>query len=734
MDLSLTPQEEAEILEMFFFESQEINQQLNELLIALETTPSNHEIIDEIFRITHTLKGSAMGMGFHGIAELSHVIEDIFGEVKQERIVLDKNVFGSLFKANDKIGELIKNIKEKKKISHKGIKTKLEVILRKAREEVREDGTQAGLDNDSVMKKDANTLPEDKVSAEKIEQVSDDGNQPLESAIEADAIAEDSNNKSNKSNKLHNWFSKWIGAIQASISNTRRVPKSGTQAGETDARPESLGMQLASDDQSLTADFTEEAENVNRPDTSEMERFSLLNTKVEDRPAMTRDDVTSVKRFLDQVGDQDKPATAEDGVQDALAVKTELTDVVQVPIRKLDLLMNQVGQLIIERDRLMSINENNGARKAEYAGLQRITSDLQYSVMDVRLVQVGTLFSKFHRIARDVAEIEGKEINLKIVGSEVEIDRNILKIMSDSMVHLVRNAVGHGLETTQERSQSGKSAIGTITLSARNEKDNVVIEVSDDGKGIDAQSIKNKLKEKGNLSDQYLNQLSDEEIIMYIFETGFSGAARVSEVSGRGVGMDVVKRSTESIGGQVSVRTKVGMGTTISMKLPASMAVKGVLMFLMDHQEFAVALSYTEAVISLQKREIHKAGAGLISSYLKQTISIVFFKDLFYMKDFADVYDSETLQRSFDQYDEDTKFEVIVITYAGKYYGIVVDKLLQQKEIIEKPIPKPLDDCKLLSGTTILGNGNVCLIVDATSVTDILYTSKFKIQKHLNAS
>lgn len=712
MDLSMSAQEEEELLEMFSFEAQEMHQQLNELLTSFEANADNDEIIDEIFRITHTLKGSAMGMGFKGIADVSHVTEDIFMAIKAGELETTKPLFTSLYKASDKLGELITNIRTKEKISHKGIKTKLEVILRKARA------------NDELKSNPGQPA----ISPAKEKIINQTDFESTETIIEAPKLADDQVkangeevlNQENLPDEESSLWEKWLGKAKRIFFSQSVVPEDIKVAGN-----------LASDSKSLT----ESRELELKPETAKHEISELPTSHTMDgssRPSLTENDEKSVLDLLDSASPDAKQENLD--LLKNLEDKVAITDLVQVPIRKLDTLMNQVGQLIIERDRLMAINAMNGQRNTAYAGLQRITSDLQYSVMDVRLVQIGTLFNKFHRIARDVAAIENKHVQLKVKGTEVEIDRNILKIMSDSMVHLIRNAVSHGIESPEERERRAKPTEATITLSARSEKDSVIVEVTDDGKGIDASAIRKKVLERGMATPEYLDQLSRDEMIMFIFEPGFSNAEEVSEISGRGVGMDVVKNSTESIGGQITIDTELGVGTTVSLKLPSSMAVKGVLLFQMGEQEFAFALAYTEAVISLHKKDIYKAGIGLMSSYLKQTISIVFFSDLFQMKDLSEVYEPGTFHRTFDACEDHEKFDVIVVSYANKFIGIVVDKLLQQKEIIEKTIPKPLDNNKLMSGTTILGNGNVCLVVDVVAIAEILYKSKLKVIETKSAS
>lgn len=585
---------ESEYRELFHAEALENFEELNRLFTDLENDHSDSHAINSIFRIVHTLKGNAMGMGFNDIAELTHVMEDVMGSVQQGSMALNKDLFDSLFKANDKLGALIDALKTNEKVSYLGIKTKLFVLLEKH--------------------------------------------------------------------------------VKAVEIKTDQAPKEETQ-------------------------------------------------KAVVEPAVSQEiDEENRKEMLDFIKEKEAGSPSEDASK-YQAMKSEITftDVIQIPVKKMDELMTLVGQLIIERDRLITLNSEDGKRTSEFEGLQRLTSDLQYGVMNARMVQVGFLFNKFHRIVRDVASIESKNVGLVLQGTECEIDRNILKIMSDAMIHLVRNAVSHGIENSDFRKEKGKPEKGTIILSAHYEKDNVVIEVSDDGNGIDAKIIRNKIVEKGLASKELAQHLSDDEVIMYIFEPGFSNAEKITEISGRGVGMDVVKKAAESIGGQIKVDTEVGMGTTIKLNLPSSMALKGALLFELEGQEYAVALSYTEAVISLTKNEIHRITDGLMAQYLDQTIPIIFLKDIINLESLSDCQKEGALHQSFEETEEEKKLDVVVLSYAGKLLGVVVDRLLQQKEIIEKSMVRPLEKIQLLSGTTILGNGKVCLVIDVTTISDLMF-------------
>jgi two-component system, chemotaxis family, sensor kinase CheA len=317
--------------------------------------------------------------------------------------------------------------------------------------------------------------------------------------------------------------------------------------------------------------------------------------------------------------------------------------------------------------------------------------------------------------------MEGKQVNLVLEGTENEIDRNVLQIISDSLIHLVRNAVSHGIETEQERMLAKKTPVGTVKLSARSEKEEVIIEVSDDGKGINPAVIGRKALEKGLITPEMLRTMNEEDITQLIFEPGFSSAEKVTAVSGRGVGMDVVKKAIDAIGGKISIQSEVGRGSTIRLSLPSSMAVKNALLFELGSGSFAIPLSYTEAVVSLFKRDIFKVGNGLLARYLENNISIVFLNDLFRLESIKASLKEGILHQTFNTVSDTEKLYIVVVSYNNRLVGFVVDKLLQQKEIVEKPLGQFFEEVRFISGATILGNGNVCLVLDAPAIMSFLF-------------
>ncbi len=607
---------DQEYKEIFLAEALENFEDINRELTELEKKPDDESTINTIFRITHTLKGNATGMGYSEIAELAHVLEDLFGEIKSKQITLSREIFTALFKGVDVIGLLINSLKTGDKVAYRGIKTKLQVIINRSKED---------------------QLP---------------------------ASAKTSKKTSNKKGEK----------TASKKGDTTNPVKKPNEKSDDEEKLEEINQIIGEKEEVL-----DESQNVIDPETMENEN------------------------------------------------KITFSDLVQVPVRKLDNLLNLVGELIIERDRIIATNTSNNSN--EYARLNRISSDLQYSVMDVRLVQVGFLFNKFHRVVRDAATVEDKKARLVLKGVDTEIDRNILQIISDSLIHLIRNAVSHGIEDPKTRKEQNKNEEGEVQLRARNDSDGVIIEIKDDGKGIDIQKIKEKAIKSGVYTSDMLQLMNRDEILMMVFEAGFSTREEVSSLSGRGVGMDVVKKAIDSIGGNIKIETNKGKGTTIVLKLPSSMAVKGTLLFEIEEETFAIPLSYTEAVVSLYKSDLHKVSNGLVSTYLGKTISIIFLKDLFNLKKEDNIRSNKILQKSFDDLHPETQLHVVIVTYNGRTIGLVVDKLLQQKEIVEKPLQRPLDQIKFLSGVTILGNGNVCPVLNIASITNYIFNMSLSNHK-----
>ena len=422
-------------------------------------------------------------------------------------------------------------------------------------------------------------------------------------------------------------------------------------------------------------------------------------------------DVTMLLDNLNRLVEGQEPELPEEDLSDEEANrKLELSDLVYIQIKKLDHLLNLVGELIIDRDRILTLSQEigNSALQTTAAHLFRITDELQYSVMDARLVNVGSLLNKFPRVVRDVATAEQKQVELTLSGQDIQIDRNILQIITDALLHLVRNAVGHGIEKPEERVKAGKSAEGHLRLSAQTERDDVLIQVIDDGKGINIEQVRRKAVERGLVPKQVAKTLDDDAVRAFLFEPGFSMAKEVTEISGRGVGLDVVKLAIDSLGGQLRVDSKLGEGTTFTLVLPTSIAVKGALLFELDQRSYAIPLMHTDSVVSLLPQQLHVIGGLLMANIQGENVPVVSLRRLL---------NGDGPMAPVSRTDVDGRQDIIIIAYNNRKLGLIVDRFLRQQDIVIKPMSKPLDTIELFGGVTLLGSGQVCLVLDVPALT-----------------
>lgn len=383
-----------------------------------------------------------------------------------------------------------------------------------------------------------------------------------------------------------------------------------------------------------------------------------------------------------------------------------LSELVSIEVKKLDDLMNLVGELIIDRDRILSLAKENDDKELTTIGshLYRITNEIQQAVMNTRLVSMGTLFSKFPRVVRDIALSEEKKVAIKISGQDIKIDRNILQIITDSLLHLIRNAIAHGIEPKEERRQNKKTVGGSLTLTATSDKETVIITLQDDGKGINVEDIKETAIAKGMVSHEKAESMAFDDILALIFEPGFSLSKHVTEFSGRGVGLDVVKNALDSIGGDIKVKTKVGTGTKFTLTLPTSIAVKAALLFEVNGGNYALPLLQIDSVLTVPKENLHQIGHSLVTSFKGENISLIYLNHFLFSEDYEAYIDKENLGRDI--------LNIIIVNYNNRKIGLIVDNLLRQQDIVVKPLQKPVVDIDLFSGVTLLGTGDVCLLLD----------------------
>jgi two-component system chemotaxis sensor kinase CheA len=417
-----------------------------------------------------------------------------------------------------------------------------------------------------------------------------------------------------------------------------------------------------------------------------------------------------------------RPAQTEEEAETDAARKLELSDLVYIPVKKLDNLLNLVGELVIDRDRILTLAAELGhpALQATARHLFRISDDLQYSVMDVRLVGAGVLLNKFPRVVRDVAAAENKQVELTLAGQDVQIDRNVLQLITDALLHIVRNAVSHGLENPQARQAAGKPPIGKLFITALTERDDVLIQVQDDGRGIDTEAVRQKAVRNGMLTTEAAAVLDEQEVWALLFEPGFSMADKITDISGRGVGLDVVKLAIDSLGGRLRVNSELGKGTTFTLVLPTSIAVKGALLIELDERAYAVPLLHTDTVLALPNDQIFAVGGLLMTRIQEENVPLVPLRQLLYSEG------DEQLPRATraDLPPEGGLHQILVVSYNNRRLGLLIDRFLRQQNIVVKSLSKPLDTIDLFGGVTLLGNGQLCLVLDVPALTRLFLAKR----------
>lgn len=386
-----------------------------------------------------------------------------------------------------------------------------------------------------------------------------------------------------------------------------------------------------------------------------------------------------------------------------------LTDQVNISLQDLDSLLNLVGELVIDRDQLINYSNHtdDSVLNTLAEHLSRITNLIRDKVMDVRLVNIGALFNKLPRIIRDVSKSEDKNVEIEISGVETKIDRNVLSAVTDSVIHIVRNAVAHGIESPEERLRKKKKKQGIIKIRASSEKGIVIIEIEDDGNGIDYQKVSNKAQELNLITATAKEEISKKDALNLIFLPSLSTSEKITENSGRGVGLDIVKTDLEKLGGFVQVDSKINSFTKFTLSLPISIAVKNCLVFTVRQSNFAIPLLNISSVLKIMNEEMYQMEGAVYMDYQNRTTPLI------YLNDFLFSNSTQATKKHINR----QHLDVIIVSFGGHLVGLIVDELIRQQELVIKPIKKPLENLEYYGGITVLANGDICFILDVAAVT-----------------
>ncbi len=697
----------SQYLEIFIDESEEHLQTLSDCIMVLEKEPDNKDTINEVFRAAHSLKGMAGTMGFKRMQHLTHDMENVFQEVRSDHIKVTSGMIDLLFKCLDALEGYVDNIKS---TSDEGTEDN-EVIIKELNDFIaKTEGAGAeetGKTETSGAKEAApESTQEEKAGQEKIELTKDEKKEIREA---------ESNGQHIYVMTVHIQKDCLLKAARAFL-----VFKAVEDFGQILVyRPSSQDIE----DEKFEFEFSfflasEESEDkivAAAKAVSEIEKVDAEEIHLDEyvKEAEAQEEQQAKEAAAEQKeAPAEAPKAAEKKAPAANAKKqTNAKPVtgrtVRVDIEKLDALMNQVSELIIAKNSLVSISSNESGEyqnqsfheQIEY--LERITTNLHESVMKVRMVPIESVVNKFPRMIRDLSRKLGKKMELYMTGEDTELDRTVVDQIGDPLQHLLRNSADHGLEDNATRVERGKPEVGSIFLKAFQEGNNVIIEVGDDGNGIDVAAVRDKAVERGVITAEQAENMSQKEIINILFLPSFSMAKKITDISGRGVGLDVVKSNIEALGGDVEVRTQLGEGTTFIVRLPLTLAIIQALMVEIRDEKYAIALGSISNIESIPVNEIKYVQAQEVIHLRGAVIPLIRLDQ---------VLDMEEKQ------EEPENLTVVIVKKGDSLAGLVVDNLIGQQEIVIKSLGKYINNNKIISGATILGDGEVALILDVNTL------------------
>ena len=684
----------SQYLEIFIDETKEHVQNLNSQILELEQNPENADVVNEIFRAAHSLKGMAGTMGFKRMQTLTHDMENVFSEVRNGSIKVNASIIDVVFQCLDALEEYLANIQESA-----------------------DEGTN---DNEPIIKELNNILKGEAggAAAPKAEEKKE------EKKAETAADGSDGrkwlliNLNSSQSNVIVEAKKQGMNVYGVTVKVQESCILKAARAFLVFKALEELGEVIVSspsaqdiEDEHFELDFsvviiTEKSlEEVIGAAQNVSEIEQVLGAPIEDSALHPDAPVEQPQTSAIQIKEADKPQPEKKAGEKKAVGKPIVNRTVRVDIEKLDVLMNLVSELIIAKNSLVSAagveSRGHSAFNEHIEYLESVTTNLHESVMKVRMVPIESVVTKFPRMIRDLSKKLNKKMELYMSGEETELDRTVVDEIGDPLMHLLRNSADHGLESTEERIKRGKNPTGSIFLDAYQDGNNVVIEVRDDGNGINVEAVKKKAIERGTITAEQGEQMSDKEIIDLLFLPSFSTAKVVSDVSGRGVGLDVVKSKIEALSGEIEVKSKLGEGSSWIIRLPLTLAIIQALMVDVGGEKYAISLGNIQTIEDIHPSEIKSVQSKEVINLRGNVIPLIRLNE---------VLDIESKKSP------DENLVVVIVKKGDKLAGLVIDELLGQLEIVIKSLGKYINKCKIISGATILGDGEIALILDANAL------------------
>lgn len=679
-------------LSMFIDESNDHLQSLNENMLELENRPDDLGIVQVIFRSAHTLKGMAATMGFEDLSALTHQMENVLDLVRNDKLKMQDFIFDTLFQSLDALQSMVQDITQggegKEDVS--SIVASLQAIVRG---DIAPSGQQAGAKTaDKASSAGGAAIRLDEFQYSVLEQSITEGHKVMYIEV---AVREDCQLKAARAYLVFDLLERY-GEIVKSYPSVQEI--------EQEQFDRSFSLYYIT--QKEAAELQGMIMNLSEIDSAQValldhETLSQLDSGVKEASAAVQA-VEPAAKAAEKPAAGSKTAKPEEGKAGGRpsAGSAAPSRTIRVDIDRLDVLMNLFSELLIDRSRLeqlaYEVKRSDLTETVEH--MSRVSSDLQNIVLKLRMVQIDSVFNRFPRMIRDLAKSLDKKIDLIIVGAETELDRTVIDEIGDPLVHLLRNAVDHGVESLEERIAAGKPETGTVQLRAFHSGNHVFIEIEDDGHGIDRDKVLAKALKNGVVSESEASTLTDEQVFMLLFAPGFSTAEVISDISGRGVGLDVVKTKIESLSGVVSVDSKLGKGTKFSVQLPLTLSIISAMLIKVGSEKYAIPLSSIVETGLIRREQIRKVHGYTMIPYRDSHIPLMSLAELFDVRDFDEKSEEET--------------EIVVVRKGDRLAALTVEDFIGQNEIVIKNLGKYLPPIQGVAGATILGDGQVALIID----------------------
>ncbi|GAA7570981.1 chemotaxis histidine kinase/response regulator CheAY2 [Helicobacter pylori] len=664
-----------EIMEDFLIEAFEMNEQLDQDLVELEHNPEDLDLLNRIFRVAHTIKGSSSFLNLNILTHLTHNMEDVLNRARKGEIKITPDIMDVVLRSIDLMKTLLVTIRDTGSDTNNGKENEIEEVVKK------------------------------------LQAIT---SQNLEGAKETLGAKEAPEKEVKKENKKEN-------QTETKAPTTENPTSDNPLADEPDLDYANMSAEEVEAEIERLLNKRQEADKERR---AQKKQENQAKPKQEVAPAKE-----TPKTETPKAPKAETKAKAKADTEENKAPSIGVEQTVRVDVRRLDHLMNLIGELVLGKNRLIRIYSDveeryDGEKFLEelnqvVSSISAVTTDLQLAVMKTRMQPVGKVFNKFPRMVRDLSRELGKSIELIIEGEETELDKSIVEEIGDPLIHIIRNSCDHGIEPLEERKRLNKPETGKVQLSAYNEGNHIVIKISDDGKGLDPVMLKEKAIEKGVISERDAESMSDREAFNLIFKPGFSTAKVVSNVSGRGVGMDVVKTNIEKLNGIIEIDSEVGVGTTQKLKIPLTLAIIQALLVGVQEEYYAIPLSSVLETVRISHDEIYTVDGKSVLRLRDEVLSLVRLSDIFKV--------DAILESNSDVY-------VVIIGLADQKIGVIVDYLIGQEEVVIKSLGYYLKNTRGIAGATVRGDGKITLIVDVGAMMDMAKSIKVNITTLMNES